>query len=172
MKRSLIILLMCVWYASAYSQNCNGVSRTRIKNDTIDVYGGIVNSVDFYSLMIEKHVYKQAKKGYPKYELTMVAAAKAMLPDSLVEMTGNFTVKLGDGSEVTWEGATCFNDPLKNGLAIGFKIMLNEDQMKLIAAHGIAELGVYDNLIRTSFRQGKRKAQQKIADCLVQRYQR
>ena len=63
-------------------------------------------------------------------------------------------------------GAKCFNTPGGFVDAIGFQILLTEEQMKIIATNPIVTLTAF-GILRTSFAPKKQIEQQKIVNCLL-----
>ena len=58
--------------------------------------------------------------------MSLVAASRVKLTDSLSQTKGNFELQLINGKLITWENATCFNNPAGLDGAIGFQIKLTK----------------------------------------------
>ena len=51
---SIILVILVVWNTSAFSQDFRGVSVSVNKDTGVETKGAIINSKDFYSLLVQK----------------------------------------------------------------------------------------------------------------------
>ena len=147
-------------------KNCYCISGGKNKKDSTETQGGITSSKDHYSLLINKVTNYKDTTVPAKYYLSLNAASKVLLSDSMTNSKGNFDLLLADSNKVTFTGAKCFNTPSGFADAIGFQILLTEEQMKIIAANPIVTVTAF-GILRTSFAPKKQIEQQKIVNCLL-----
>jgi hypothetical protein len=159
-------LLIFVFAFHSYSQNCGLVSKTKNKKTGIESKGGIINSKDYYSLLINKQYDPSNPNDSLNYIVSLVAASRVKLTDSLSQTKGNFELRLINGKLITWENATCFNSPAGLEGAIGFQIKLTERQIREILNQPILRIKVF-GILETEIAPNKQKQQQKIVDCLI-----
>ena len=98
------------------------ISGTKDKKTGIETKGGIVNSKDFYSLLIQKIIDAKKHNNSLNYSLFLNAASRVMLSDSMLLTKGDFELLLANGQKIVWENAKCFNDPMGFGGSIGFQV--------------------------------------------------
>jgi hypothetical protein len=166
MRYIFTTLLIVMFASNSFSQNCRLVSKTRNKETGIETRGGITNSKDFYSLLIHKTYDPSNPKDSLNYIVSLSAASKVQLTDSMVNSKGKFELTLSNGEKVIWKNATCFNSPAGLSGAIGFQIQITEKQISKIMIHPIFKIKAFD-ILETEFAPNKQKQQQKIVDCLI-----
>jgi hypothetical protein len=166
MRYLLIGLLFFVFAFHSYSQNCELVSKTKDKKTGIESKGGIINSKDYYSLLINKQYDPSNPNDSLNYIVSLVAASKLKLTDSLSQTKGNFELQLINGQLITWESATCFNKPAGLDGAIGFQIKVTERQIREISNQPILRIKAF-GILETEFAPNKQKQLKKIVDCLI-----
>ena len=166
MRYSLIGLLILLFTFNSYSQNCGLVSKTKDKKTGIESKGGVINSKDYYSLLINKQYDPLNPNDTLNYIVSLVAASKLRLTDSLSQTKGNFELRLINGQLITWENATCFNNPAGLDGAIGFQIKVTERQIREILNQPILRIKVF-GILETEFAPNNQKQQKKIVDCLI-----
>jgi hypothetical protein len=150
----------------SFGQDCGLVSKTKDKKTGIESRGGVINSKDFYSLLINKQYNPEKPNDTLNYIISLVAASRVELTDSLTHAIGKFELQLTNGKLITWENATCFNDPAGLEGAIGFQIKITERQIREILNQPILKIKVF-GILETEFAPNKQKQQQKIVACLI-----
>ena len=163
-----VFLCLEIMSFSAYGQKCTGISGAKDKKKGTITYSGITNSKDFYSLMISKVVSSSDTIGYPKYILTLHAATKVLLSDSLLKTKGTFDLKLLDNSNLTIDSVTFLNNPLGYCCSLGFQCEVDEEVIKIISRNPIVTITVKD-ILSSSFVPKKQEEQQTICTCLLNR---
>ncbi len=162
MRQLFVITLLTLITLNSFGQGCGLVSGTKDKETGIVTKGGVVNSKDFYSLLIQK---KLDPNDSLSYRLFLNAASKVMLSDSLINTKGTFELYLANGVRIELENAECQNDPLGFGASIGFTVMTTEETMLQIIDYPIEKIKVF-GILETEFAPRKQKQQQKILNCL------
>ena len=81
MKNIIIIILLTITALNSFAQGCGLVSGRKDKKTGIETKGGVVNSKDFYSLLIQKRLDSNDSLNY---DLFLNPASRIMLPDSLL----------------------------------------------------------------------------------------
>ncbi len=147
---------------NSFGQGCGLVSGTKDKKTGIETTGGIVNSKDFYSLLIQK---KLDPNDSLNYFLFLHAASRVILSDSLINSKGTFELFLLNGEKIEIENAECQNEPLGLGASIGFTVKTTEEIMQKLIENPIQKIKVF-GILETEFAPNKQKQQQKILICL------
>lgn len=75
-------------------------------------------------------------------------------------------MRLINGKLITWENATCFNNPAGLIDTIGFQIKVTDRQIREILNQLILKIKVF-GILETEFAPNKQKQLQKIVDCLI-----
>jgi hypothetical protein len=163
MRQIFAITILTLLSISSFGQGCGLVSGTKDKKTGIETKGGVVNSKDFYSLLIQKRLDPNDSLNY---RLFLNAASRVMLSDSLLNSKGPFELFLTNGERVVIENAECENDPLGFGASIGFTVMTTEETLKQIIESPIQKIKVF-GILETEFASRKQKQQQKILTCLI-----
>ncbi|HKL02865.1 MAG TPA: hypothetical protein VJ911_04285 [Cryomorphaceae bacterium] len=162
MKQVFAITILTLLSINLFGQGCGLVSATKDKKTGIETKGGVVNSKDFYSLLIQK---KLDPNDSLNYRLFLNAASRVMLSDSLLNSKGTFELFLTSGERIVIDNAECENDPLGFGASIGFTVMATEETLMQIIEHPIQKVKVF-GILETEFSPRKQKQQQKIMTCL------
>lgn len=102
MRHLFIISLLTFITYSSFGQGCGLVSGTKDKTTGIETKGGVVNSKDFYSLLIQK---KLDPNDSLNYILFLNAASRVMLSDSILKSKGKFELTLVSGRKIIIENA-------------------------------------------------------------------
>jgi hypothetical protein len=165
-KNVLFTLIFYSVIVTTIAQNCSCVSTAKDKKNGKETTIGIVNSSDFYSLLIQKETNKNDSDFEPNYSLLLNAASRIVLSDSLVNAKGEIELILKDNNKLMIENAICFNNPMPFGFCIAFKVNVTKEQLEIIANNPIVTFRVFD-LLNTSFNERRQKEQQKIANCLL-----
>ena len=152
--------------ATCIAQNCSCISGTKDKQKGIETRGGITNTKDFYSLLIQKETnYKDLSEG-PKYYLLLNAASRVVLSDSIVNTKGTIELLLNNSTRLTLDSAKCFNNQMPFGFSIAFIVTVTRDQLEIISKNPIVTFSAF-GILSTSFKEKKQKEQQKIISCLL-----
>ena len=162
MKHLIIISLLTFTAVQAYGQGCGLISGTKEKKTGVETKGGVVNSKDFYSLLIQKRINP---KDTLNYFLFLNAASRVMLSDSLINSKGTFELFLTNGKVIVIENAKCQNDPLGLGASIGFTVSTTESTIEQLVNNPIQKIRVF-GILETEFSPRNLKQQQKIFTCL------
>jgi hypothetical protein len=167
LNRQLVItLLLTIITCNSMGQNCFCISGTTDKTTGIETVGGVTNSKDFYSLIIQKEIHPNDT--ISKYILYLNASSRVLLTDSMLKTKGKMTLTLLDSSSLTYENVSYFNNPLFVCCSIGFQVYLTEEQIKVISINPIVSMTVLNSLT-TSFKKRRQKEQMKIINCLLKR---
>ncbi len=142
---------------------CSPVSKTIDKETGIITEGGVVNSKDYYSLLIQK---KSGPNTSEEYHLFLHAASRIVLPDSLLNSTGIFELFLTSGEKIIIEGVECENDPLGFGASIGFTVNTTEEKIIPILDNPIQKMTAF-GILETEFSGKQQKEQQEILAILI-----
>lgn len=162
MRPVFTFVLLTLFAFNSFGQGCGLVSGTTDKKTGIETIGGVVNSKDFYSLLIQK---KLDPNDSLNYKLFLNAASRVMLSDSLINSKGTFELYLTNGDRIVIENAKCENDPLGFGASVGFTVITTEETLMQIIEHPIQKVKVF-GILETEFSPRKQKQQQKIMTCL------
>jgi hypothetical protein len=163
MKNFILIIFFALFTFKSYSQGCGLVSGTKNKKSNIETKGGVVNSKDYYSLLIQKII---DPNDTIKYRFFLNATSKYMLSDSLLKSKGTFELQLTNGENIIIPDAVCENDPLGFGASVGFTVYTSEGIIKILILNPIQKLKVF-GILETEFASRKQIQQQKIYNCLV-----
>ena len=167
MIRNLIFTLIFSCIAvTTIAQNCFCVSTAKDKESGKITTTGIVNSSDFYSLLIQKETNFKDLDLTPKYNLFLNAASRVVLSDSIVNTVGVVELLLKDNSKLILENAKCFNNPMPFGFCIAFSVTVTKEQLEIISKNPIETFRAFD-ILKTSFNERRQKEQQKIVNCLL-----
>ena len=163
LKLTIIIALST---ATCIGQNCSCISGTKNKETGIKSEGGITNSKDFYSLLIQKETDDKDSAVAPKYYLLLNAASGIVLPDSMVNSKRTLELLLTDNSKLYVENAKCFNNQMPFGFCIAFSASLTREQLENISKTPIVTFTAV-GILTTSFTEKKQREIQTIASCLL-----
>ncbi len=147
-------------------QDCGLVSKTKNKKTGIESSGGVISSKDYFSLLINKQYDPANPNDTLNYFVSLVAASRMKLTDSLLLAKGNFELQLTNGKFITWGNATCFNNPSGLEGAIGFQIKITERQIHEILEYPILKIKVF-GFFETNFAATNQRQQQRIVGCLL-----
>jgi hypothetical protein len=162
MRHLFIISLLTFITFSSFGQGCGLVSGTKDKATGIETKGGVVNSKDFYSLLIQKRFDPNDSLNY---FLFLNAASRVMLSDSTLKSKGKFELTLVSGQIIIIENAECKNDPMGFGASVGFTAKTRADVLEKIIDDPIQKIKVFE-ILETEFSPRSQKQQQKILTCL------
>lgn len=169
MLRQILILLSLATISSfTWGQNCSCNSGTKDKKTGIETVGGLTNSRDFYSLLIQKTMSSKKDAIAPKYFLSLVAASKVLLKDSLLKTKGTIELKLTDNSITMLDNVTYLNNPMGLNGSLGFQCEVSEEVIQTLSQNPIV-LFTVKGILKTFFVPKKQKEQQKIYTCLLSR---
>jgi len=166
-KSGFCFFILFIMWADSFGQDCRGVSGKKNQEQRIEIFTGITNSEDFYSLLIQKEI-NLGNAGTPKYILYLNAASKVLLSDSVLDSKGSIEMQLLDGSKVIYENAKAYNNPLGYCCMLGFKVYLPEEEIKIFAENPIVTFKAF-RILTTTFSTKKQKEQQRIINCLLNR---
>ena len=166
MFRISIVFVFTFITSVSFGQGCGLVSSTKNKETGVKSIGGIVNSKDFYSLLINKRIDPNNLDDTLNYSLFLHAASKVLLSDSLLKTKGIFELILTNGKVIHLHNAECLNDPLGLVNSIGFIVKLTENQISETLINPIIIVKVF-GILETKFSPRKQKQQQKIVNCLI-----
>lgn len=161
--------ILTALHFGSFGQNCFCISGTKDKEKGIETIGGVINSKDYYSLLIQKEIHYTDTTVTPKYIFYLNAASRVSLTDSMLKTTGTMKLQLLDNTTVAYDNVTYYNNPLGYCCSLGFKAYLTEEQVMVIANNPIVSITVLNSLT-TSFNSRRQKEQQKIINCLIPRY--
>lgn len=168
-RHTLLTTLLTLTSIFSSGQNCSLISGTKDKKTGTETIGGITSSKDFYSLLIHKKLNHVDKSIKSSYTISLNAASRVLLSDSVLNTKGTFEFLLLDNSTVTVKNVTYMNNPMGQCCSLGFQAEIEEDQIKLLANSPIVTLKVKEILLTTSFAPKKQKQQQIICGCLLSR---
>jgi hypothetical protein len=169
MRRQFLILISLTTISVfTWGQNCSCISRTKDKKTGIETVGGLTNSRDFYSLLIQKKMSSENDSAAPTYFLSLVAASRVLLTDSMLKTKGTIVLKLTDNSLTTIDNVTYMNDPMGLKGSLGFQCEVREDVIQTLSQNPIV-LFTVEGILKTFFVPKKQKEQQKIYTCLLNR---
>jgi len=162
MKHSIIIILLTLSTLNSIGQGCGLVSGTRDKVTGIETKGGVVNSKDYYSLLIQKRINSNDSLNYI---LFLTAASKVLLSDSVLKSKGKFELTLSSGQQVVIENARCENNPMGFGASLGFTVRTSDTVLAQLIHDPIQKIKVFE-ILETEFSPKNQRHQQKIFSCL------
>lgn len=162
MKYLIVIIILNVLIIDSFGQDCGLISGTKDKITGIETKGGVVNSKDFYSLLIQKRLDPNDSLNY---FLFLHAASRAILPDSFLKSKGTFELNLASGQKILIENAECKNNPMGFGASIGFSVKTSENVLEQVINDPIQKINVF-GILETEFSPKSQKQQQKIFTCL------
>jgi len=168
-RNTLLTISLTLVTIFSYGQNCSLLSGTKDKKTGTETIGGITSSKDFYSLLIHKKINHADKSIKSNYTISLNAASRVLLSDSILNTKGTFELLLLDSSTVTVKNVTYMNNPMGQCCSLGFQSEVEEDQIKLLANSPIVTLKVIEIMLTTSFAPKKQKQQQTICGCLLTR---
>lgn len=164
-----ILLLIALTSFQSFGQNCSSISATNNKKTGIETFGGVTNSKDFYSLLIHKQIHRADNTTSPIYSITLVAASRVLLSDSMLNTKGSFELLLLDSTTVIVKNVTYLKNALGHSSALGFQAEIEKDKIEHLAKSPIVMLKVPELPLATSFAPPKQKKQQTICNCLLTR---
>lgn len=164
----LIACLTILFSFESFGQNCSCVSGVKDKTKGIETVGGVTNSQDFYSLLIQKEMSYVDDSSFPRYFLTINAASKVLLSDSILKTKGTLELKLLDNSSIIVDSVTYINNPMGYCCSLGFQCEVDEKVIQVLSKNPIQTLTVR-NILSTTFLPRKQKEQQLIYNCLLLR---
>ena|SRR5690606_19888830 len=162
MKHLIVIIILTASTVNSFGQGCGLVSGTKDKTTGIETKGGVVNSKDFYSLLIQKRLDPNDSLNY---FLFLNAASRVMLSDSIIKSKGTFELTLASGQKILIENAECENDPMGFGASIGFTVKTREKVLEPVIDDPIQKIKVF-GILETVFSPRNQRQQQKILTCL------
>ena len=168
---NVILLLFFLIISSnlVQAQNCSCISGKMNKEKSSETISGIATSKDFYSLLISKELNYADTIIEAKYFLSLVAASRVLLTDSMLQTKGKINLKLRDNTEMLIDNVKYMNNPLGFQGALGFQATITEEQVKTLSTNPIITLIVPEIHLTTDFSSKKQKEQQKIYTCLINR---
>ncbi len=167
-KQLLLAFYLTLISIATIGQNCFCISGTKDKTKGIETIGGVTNSKDFYSLLIQKEMNFVNESDAPRYFLTLNAASKVLLSDSTLKTKGTVELLLLDNSLIVVDNVTYLNNPMGYCCSLGFQCEVSETIIKTLSQNPIVTLTV-KGILSTSFAPRKQKEQQKIYNCLLNR---
>ncbi len=165
--RNVLLTLLTFITTFSFGQNCSIISSTKDKKTGTVTIGGITSTEDFYSFLIHKKVNQSDQSIKSSYIISLNAASRVLLSDSLLSTKGTFEFHLLDNSTVTVQNVTYMNNPLGQCCSLGFQANMEEEQIKLLAKSPIVTLKVIEIMLTTSFSPKKQKQLQTICNCLL-----
>ena len=171
-KVSNVILFLFFLITSSslvQAQNCSCISGKMNKEKSSETISGIANSKDFFSLLIAKELNYADATIEPKYSMSLVAASRVLLTDSLLQTKGHFKLKLSNNIEMLIDNVEYMNNPLGFQSALGFQASMTEEQIMTLSTNPIITLIVPEIHLTTDFSSKKQKEQQRIYSCLINR---
>lgn len=165
--RYILLTLLCFNFVCSLAQNCSLISGTKDKKTGEETFGGITNSKDFYSLLVHKKINRSEQHVSPEYTLSLTAASRVILSDSMLQTKATFDLLLLDSSTLRVTDVSLFNNPIGGCCSLGFQAKLQEEDVKRLAKSPIVTLTVDEIMLTTTFAPKKQKQQQTICECLL-----
>lgn len=165
-----ITIVIFLWFISTYSngQGCSCISGSKDKDKGIEIIGGVTNTTDYYSLLIQKIMNYKDTTVLPKYSLFFNAASKVVFSDSTLKTLGTMNLILTDNTIIVLDSVEYQNNALGYCCSLGFWVYLSEENVRRLSENPIATIIVKDILF-SSFNPRRQKEQQKIYNCLLNR---
>lgn len=169
MIRSGIIALSLL-FISVYSfgQGCSCISGKKDNEKGIETVGGITNTSDYYSLLVQKIMNIKDTTVAPKYRLFLNAASKVLFSDSTLKTLGIMELKLADNTTIILDSVEYKNNPLGLCCTLGFWVYILEDNIMELSENPIVTITIKD-ILSSSFTPKRQKEQQRIYNCLLKR---
>jgi len=168
LKTGLIILMVALTSLS-YGQNCFCISGTKDKEKGIETVGGVTNTKDYYSLLIQKIMYYRDTTESNKYRMLYNVASKVQFSDSLLNTLGTVELKLINGLTIIIDSVKYQNSLLGFGPTLGFWFNVSEETIRTLSNNPIESISIKDLLAPSHFTKKRIKEQTKIFKCLLLR---
>jgi hypothetical protein len=168
LKTGLLVLLIPL-ISLSYGQNCFCISGTKDKEKGIETVGGVTNTKDYYSLLIQKIMnYRDTTESYT-YRMLYNVASKDQFTEDMLKTLGTVELKLTNESTIVIDSVEYQNSPLGFGPTLGFWFYVSEETIKTLSNYPIESISVKDVLRPSHFTKKRKKEQTKIFKCLLLR---
>lgn len=166
----ILLTVVTVTFLSSVTvgQNCSAISGTKDKKKGYEAYGGVTNTKDHYSLLIQKINYTDSIITAP-YLFFLNAATRVLFNDSILNTFGTFELKLTDGSTIEIDSVRFQNNPLGFCCTLGFQANSITEEIIIRLSQTPIETIKVKGILTTSFSPKKQKEQQTIFTCLLNR---
>jgi|NGEPerStandDraft_6_1074524.scaffolds.fasta_scaffold38463_2 hypothetical protein len=165
-----VVIYQIHFNMNSFGQNCSCISGVKNKSKGTEIIGGITNSKDFYSLLIQKEISYSNDSTIPRYFITVNAASKILFTDSILKTKGTIELKLLNDTVTYIENVTYLNNPLGYCCSLGFQAEVKENLIKTLSQNPIVNL-IAKDILSTTFLPKRQKEQQTICKCLLIRNQ-
>jgi len=166
LRRIVILIILISVTIQTWGQNCSCISGTKDKKMGIETIGGVTNTNDYYSLLVQKIMNIKDTAITPLYRLFLNAASKVLLSDSILNTLGTIELKLEDNSRIILKSVKYQNNPLGVCCTLGFWVYVPEETIRILSINPIVTITVND-ILSTSFTDKRQKEQIKIYNCLL-----
>ena len=169
-KLGRVTIVIFLLFISVYSngQGCSCISGKKDKDKGIETVGGVTNTSDYYSLLIQKIMNYKDTTVSPKYRLFFNAASRVVFSDSTLKTLGTMNLKLTDNTSIVLDSVEYQNNALGYCCTLGFWVYISEENIKKLSENPIVTITVKD-ILSSSFNPKRQKEQQKIYKCLLNR---
>lgn len=168
LKTELLISLI-ILTSWSYGQNCLCISGTKDKEKSIETVGGVANTRDYYSLLIQKIMNYSDTTESHKYRMFYNVASRDQFSDSMLNTLGTIELKLTNETTILIDSVEYQNSPLGFGPTLGFWFYISEETIKTLSNYPIESISVKDVLIPSHFTEKGKKEQIEIFKCLLLR---
>jgi len=168
LKTGLLITFV-ILTSLTYGQNCFGISGTKDKEKGTETLGGVTNTRDYYSLLIQKIINYRDTTEPHKYRMFYNVASKHQFTDNMLNTLGTIELKLTNDSIIVIDSVEYQNSPLGFGPTLGFMFYVSEEIIKTLANYPIESISAKDVLKPSYFTKMRKKEQTKIFKCLLLR---
>ncbi len=166
--RAIKVMFLLFISIYSYGQGCSCISGTKDKEKGIETVGGLTNTSDYYSLLIQKVLNYKDTTVLAKYRLFLNAASRFLFSDSTLKALGIIELKLTDNTTIVLDSVEYKNNPLGICCTLGFWVYISEENIKILSENPIVSITVKD-VLSSSFMPKRQIEQQKIYKCLLAR---
>ena len=167
--KTILLILSIALTSFSFGQNCFCISGTKDKEKGIETVGGVTNTRDYYSLLIQKIMNYRDTTETHKYRMFYNVASKVQFSDSLLNTRGTIELKLTNDSTIVIDSVEYQNSPLGFGPTLGFWFNVSEETIRILERYPIESISVKDVLMPSYFTKKRKKEQVRIIRCLLLR---
>jgi hypothetical protein len=169
-KIGRVTIVLFLLFISVFSngQRCSCISGTKNKDKGLETVGGVTNTTDYYSLLVQKIMNYKDTTVLAKYRLFFNAASRVVFSESTLKTLGTMYLNLTDNTTIVLDSVDYQNNVLGYCCTLGFWVSISEENIKKLSENPIVTILVKD-ILSSSFNPKRQKEQQKIYKCLLNR---
>ena len=169
MRKNLMTITLVFLSITMTGQNCFCISGTKNKKTGIETVGGVTNTRNYFSLLVQKIMDGNDKTKTYEYRFLYHVPSDFLLTDSMLNTYGTIELMLIDKTPIIIDSVEYQNNPLGFGPTVGFWFYVSEETINTLSSNPIEYISVINILAPSSFTRKRQKEQMRIYSCLLKR---